>query len=136
MVEHIEPREPPSTAELEDALVELVDVLVAYRVAAMERKPGPPREIREIDLSPAALAATPDTVHRERSWATAPVDRAIKAGINEIGQILFDRLGSLDALRDVLERVAERGPKREDMRVSILDSAFNGVGNQERFWIS
>jgi len=55
--------------------------------------------------------------------------------MTEIGQLLFDRAGSINKLGDIAECVANR---RGDWhsRISPIDSALNGVGDGKQVWCS
>jgi hypothetical protein len=126
----IKPLKPPSTKELENALDELVSALVEHRANRKVVRSGWPSRV----TSAADLCATKTQVLRARSIAANPVEYAIKKMMKEVGQLLFDRLGSLDALHKVVDRVADRGDWYR--RIAPIDSAFNGVGKGNKRWCS
>ena len=64
-----------------------------------------------------------------------PIEYALKQVMKEIGQLLFDALGSTNALREVADRICDRDPSKWGRRASPIDSAFNGVGRgKDRWW--
>jgi uncharacterized small protein (DUF1192 family) len=123
---------PPSVDELENACAALVGEITDYRVKReAKHASGQPLEV----ICAAALCRTPYEVVVARSWARRPVDKALKAGIKAVGQLLFDRLGSTDALRDVVERVCDRQRRHEGLALSAVDPALDGVGRDgDRWW--
>lgn len=122
--------EPPSIKELERALDDLVTVLVQHRRSYVPRG----RRSRAPGTTVADLQATDDAVLEAIEIADDAVNYAIKEAMHRVGQLLFDRLGSTDALGEVAERVAERGDWNQ--RICPIASAFNGVGNDDDFWCS
>src|SRR5262245_1711221 len=124
-----EPLKPPTTEELVEALNEMVTELVGYR-----KRQKPRKGLLEM-FSAAEMVATERTVMQARDWARSPVDKALKRGIKEVGQLLFDQLG-FDGLREVVNDVAERDQRWCGMRISIMDSALNGVGKGQMRWVS
>jgi hypothetical protein len=65
-----------------------------------------------------------------------PIGTACRAEIRRIGVELFRLTGSTGAMRKVAERVAERDPSKEGRRASIIDSAWNGIGEGNNRWWS
>jgi hypothetical protein len=130
--------EPPTTARLVDALAELVEELVYYRERRQQQRATSGRSAASIaGISAADLLATPSEIVEARSWAACPVDRALKKGMRKVGQLIFDRVGSIDALGDIVDRISARDPDYyEDERLSILNSALDGVGNDNARWLA
>jgi len=130
---------PPTVAELADALEELLARILAYRADETSLPARRHREHGEGPLrliSSSAFLAGGPKAWTARSIARDPVDWALRQGIRAVGQCLFDRLGDIDALRTVAEGVADRDPDRWYRRISIIDSAFNTVGEGNRRWVS
>jgi hypothetical protein len=126
----VKPLKPPTTEQLVKAFEELVTELVSYRI---RQKPAD----GQLEMySAAEMCATDEKVMQARDWASSPVNKALKHGIHKVGQLLFERLGSLDALRDVVEDVAERDERYYGMRIGIMDSALNMVGEGDKRWVS
>lgn len=122
----------PTANALEQALDQLVTALVAHREARAANW-RPDRDLKVICAS--ALLATPDSILRAQSIAADPVNYALKKMIREVGQLLFDALGSTDALAKAADRVAGHGPGGFGQRIAPIDSAFNGVGKgKDRWW--
>jgi hypothetical protein len=110
--------QPPSIEDLERAFAALVAEIIDYRVKREQKHTaGQPLEV----ICAAALCRTPYDVAVARSWARNPVDKALKAGIKAVGQLLFDRLGSTDALRDVAERACAKQRRHEGLALSAVD---------------
>ena len=64
-----------------------------------------------------------------------PVGAACRQSIRRLGFRLFEVTGSTDGMRDVGERAADQDPQRYGRRVAIVDSAWNGIGNEtDRWW--
>ncbi len=57
-----------------------------------------------------------------------PVPGALKNGMRAIGTALYEETRSTDAMSDVLYRVMEKFPRRDQEVVGILDQAFEGIG--------
>ena len=57
-----------------------------------------------------------------------PVPGALKNGMRAIGTALYEETRSTDAMSDVLYRVMEKFPNRDQEVVGILDQAFEGIG--------
>ena len=57
-----------------------------------------------------------------------PVPGALKNGMRAIGTALYEETRSTDAMSDVLYRVMEKFPSRNQEVVGILDQAFEGIG--------
>ncbi len=57
-----------------------------------------------------------------------PEPGALKDGMRAIGTALFEETRSTDAMSDVLYRVVERFPNRDQEVIRVLDHAFDGIG--------
>jgi hypothetical protein len=57
-----------------------------------------------------------------------PVPAALKSGMRAIGTALYEKTKSTDAMSDVLYRVMERFPSRDQEVIGVLDQAFEGIG--------
>jgi hypothetical protein len=123
----------PSPERLERAFAELIHKLMAYRRRRERRRNSTSQPI--VGITAAALMATPSNILDAVDWAAGPVEKALKEGMHAIGQIIFEQLGSTNALRDVVERICARSRRYESERLGALDSALDGVGNEhDRWW--
>jgi len=57
-----------------------------------------------------------------------PVPGALRDGMRAIGTALYEETRSTDAMSDVLYRVMEKFPSRDQEVIGILDQAFEGIG--------
>ena len=57
-----------------------------------------------------------------------PVPGALRNGMRAIGTALYEETRSTDAMSDVLYRVMEKFPSRDQEVIGILDQAFEGIG--------
>ena len=65
-----------------------------------------------------------------------PVRRGCFLLLRYLGQELFDVVGSTNAMRDVMDRVAAMDKQREAKRVTILDRAWDGTGKSPDIWLT
>ena len=79
------------------------------------------REIR-------VMAATNNIPAITVSVLEHPVPGALRSGMRAIGTALFEETNSTEAMSDVLYRVMENFPNRDQEVIGILDHAFDGVG--------
>lgn len=122
--------EPPPMADIEAAL----DALL--RLAIKDDATHDEAPTATLTATPFRLDRIPTRLEFDaRSLARQPIGTACRQAVRRLGQHLFDRLGSTDALRDVLERVAELTPADYGRRVAIMDHAWDGVGRQGDRWI-
>lgn len=61
-----------------------------------------------------------------------PVPGALRSGMRAIGTALYEKTKSTDAMSDVLYRVIERFPSRDQEVIGVLDQAFEGIGG---WWV-
>ncbi|MHC2086461.1 hypothetical protein [Methylobacterium sp. CM6244] len=76
---------------------------------------------------------------REESEITAlasdPIGAACRQAVRRLGQRLYDMRGSTEAMREVIDRAADHDPAHAGQRASIMDSAWNGIGEgSDRWW--
>lgn len=108
------------------ALDALLRTLIANDLNRRSRPTGSKSPVR-MDMSNYPSAA-------ER-FSADPIGEACREAVRNFGERLFDVLGSTDAMRDVLNRVAEMDPARAGRRASILDHGWDGIGsNADRWW--
>jgi hypothetical protein len=63
-----------------------------------------------------------------------PVRHALRKQLNGLGQRLYNLLGSTKPMPNLAEEIADLTP-RPDHAISIIDSAWNGVGkDNDRWW--
>ena len=77
-----------------------------------------------IEIAP----VTKDIPADARGILQHPVPGALKNGMRAIGTALYEETRSTDAMSDVLYRVMEKFPSRDQEVVGILDQAFEGIG--------
>lgn len=65
-----------------------------------------------------------------------PVRAALRRVMNDLGKELFKLVGSIEVMLAICNEVASRDPKREGRRLSIIDSAWNGIGDDRGRWWS
>ncbi len=53
---------------------------------------------------------------------------ALKSGMRAIGSALYQKTRSIEAMNDVLYRVMEKFPSRDQDVLRVLDHAFDGIG--------
>jgi len=89
---------------------------------------GPSTEVfrrgREIRVMAAANDIPPTTL----GVLEHPVPGALRNGMRAIGTALYEETNSTEAMSDVLYRVMENFPNRDQDVIRILDHAFNGIG--------
>ncbi len=61
-----------------------------------------------------------------------PVPGALRSGMRAIGTALYEKTKSTDAMSDVLYRVSEKFPSRDQEVIGVLDQAFEGIGG---WWV-
>ena len=57
-----------------------------------------------------------------------PVPAALKSGMRAVGTALYQETKSTEAMNDVLYRVLEKFPNRDQEIIRVLDHAFDGIG--------
>jgi len=89
---------------------------------------GPSTEVfhkgREIRVMAAANDIPPTTL----GVLEHPVPGALRNGMRAIGTALYEETRSTDAMSDVLYRVMEKFPSRDQEVIGVLDQAFEGIG--------
>ena len=64
-----------------------------------------------------------------------PVYFACRMAVRRLGERTFTITGSTDGMRDVADRVAGQMPAQFGRRLSVLNSAWDGVGSDsDRWW--
>jgi hypothetical protein len=64
-----------------------------------------------------------------------PVHAALRKVMHDLGKELFKLVGSTDAMLKVCNEVATRTPSHEGRCLSIIDHAWNGIGDDhDRWW--
>ena len=74
------------------------------------------------------IAAAQDLPANALQVLEHPVPGALKNGMREIGTALYRETKSTDAMSDVLYRVIEKFPNRDQEVIDVLDHAFHGIG--------
>ncbi len=57
-----------------------------------------------------------------------PEPSALRNGMRAIGTALYEKTKSTDAMSDVLYRVIDKFPSRDQEVIGVLDQAFEGIG--------
>jgi hypothetical protein len=66
---------------------------------------------------------------RDALLITDPVEAAYRLGIRRVGEMLYARLGSEQAMIPTWQRVARLDRKRAGQRVTIIDQSWDEVGD-------
>ena len=112
------------------ALTQLMTLYLDKRSFEKQRmgEAGPSTEVfrkgREIRVMAAADDIPPTTL----GVLEHPVPGALRNGMRAIGTALYEETNSTEAMSDVLYRVMEKFPSRDQDVIRILDHAFNGIG--------
>lgn len=121
----------PTVGELEAALNVLLEHLIEHRSKDASR---PLTKLAPLET--AQLMSLPDEVFEARYLATDPIETVLKIGITKIGQFLFDLTGSTEAMLDSAERVAGDDKNEFQRKISIVDAAWDGIGNDADRWFA
>lgn len=110
------------------ALDELVSAIIRHDRERSERRISDRIEI-------VSFKALMDTERMNfRSVTTNPVRAALRLGVRKLAQEVYS-IGGMGAVHDAFERVTDMDAANEGRRMSIMDSAFNGVGSgDDRWW--
>jgi hypothetical protein len=65
-----------------------------------------------------------------------PVRKALRWQLKRLGKQLYRALGSTRAMVPICQDVAARDPKRENLRSTIIDKTWDGIGNGSDIWVS
>ena len=120
-----------TVADIEAALDAL---LAAIEADAAREIDGHPVNVDILSL--AEIMRTEPDVFRVAELAENPVGRSCRESIKSLGKALFRVGGSTDAMREVMERVAERSPAKRYRRLNLLDKWWNGIGAGADVWCS
>lgn len=63
-----------------------------------------------------------------------PVKTALRQQLRELGERLFRLTGSVSAMGDVADQVADMEPGSWGYRATIIDKAWDGVGGLHGWW--
>jgi len=80
------------------------------------------------------LINTSEEILRERDIVQSPIIWALKRTLKDVGQMLYDRVGSTDKLLEIAEQIANRDPENYGRRMAPIDSAWDGVGSGHDRW--
>jgi hypothetical protein len=58
-----------------------------------------------------------------------PARAALQRGVRLLGEEIHRLIGSEDAMREALERVAALDPSRATMREVVMDKVWTGIGD-------
>lgn len=120
---------PPTQAEIERAIDEVVSTLVAYRAK-------PPKEARRANeakpgsrsASASQLVSTELDVLAARDLAWKPVEHGLKHSLRDLGKLLHAIVGD-EGMLEAAERVCDLDKKNWARRMSPIDAAWNGIGS-------
>ena len=133
---------PPSLDQLIVAAIKLVDAIQEYRRSNDTRISTVPKKEPEAKgsafgtMSGAELMRTSQAVLHQRDLVAQPIIMSLKRTLKEVGQLLYDRVGSTGELLKIAEQIADRDPDNYGRRMSPIDSAWNGVGADDDRWRS
>ncbi len=125
-------RTNPDVRSAEAALDKLLSAIIAHDAVRDREARGPIKAtpFRFVSLDDAALAqAAFDDLVRD------PIRYSLRQGVKRLGRELH-RLGGLDAMSRAIDRVADMDPRHSGRRISIMDSAWNGIGEGAARWWS
>jgi hypothetical protein len=57
-----------------------------------------------------------------------PIAGALRLAIRELGEHAFENVRTTDGMLSILEAAAARHPEREDLIISAVDHAWDGIG--------
>ena len=67
--------------------------------------------------------------------AARPIDAALRQAIRFVGEFLFAELKSTDAMVKVAERVCARSRDHSGWQLSVVDHAWDGIGEGTDVWL-
>jgi hypothetical protein len=132
----------PTLDQLIVTAIKLVDAITEYRRPNETRVSTIPKREPEARrggfglMSAATLLNTDQEILRQRDIVTNPIVWSLKKTLHEVGQLIYDRVGSVNELLKIAEQIADRDPAHYSRRMSPLDSAWNGVGSGNDRWMS
>ncbi len=117
-------------ATCDRAITELLDAILAHDAARAAAQPqGGPFKIKTFDSSKGL-----DRLEFE-ALTGDPVRYALREGLRRVGAEVYRLGGSTEAMRECLERLCEKDREHGGRRGSILDAAWNGIGEgSDRWW--
>jgi hypothetical protein len=64
-----------------------------------------------------------------------PIRKALRKQLKDLGQRLFDALGTTEGMVEIAEEIADLKPGPWGYRIDIIDKAWDGVGaGGDRWW--
>ena len=114
-------------ALIEDALHELLLARREWEISGLSRsrqKPVTFTPFKFLDLDEMAF----------ESLTADPIRWGLRTCMKRLGEVLFSITGSTEKMQPVLERVASRDPESYGRRASIIDKAWDGIGNDRDRW--
>ena len=111
---------------IESALNRLLEEILANE--ARKRADGP-IEFKLVSFAAIDAAAMPTRAESAISdMAKDPVGAACRLGVRHCGEMLF-QIGGVDLMHEVIDRVADQNPAKFGARGTIMDHAWNGIGD-------
>jgi hypothetical protein len=112
------------------ALTQLMTLYLDKRSFEKQRmgEAGPSTEVFRNGREIRVMAAANDIPSTTLGVLEHPVPGALRNGMRAIGTALYEETNSTEAMSDVLYRVMEKFPSRDQDVIRILDHAFNGIG--------
>jgi hypothetical protein len=122
------------TKDIEKALSILLTRLIAHRKYC-ERQPQPPGRLELIEFDDIKVISPNDSAIDR--IIEDPIEGAYLLAIRKLGERLF-RLGGIDLMQDVAERVSVRSRRHPNYRGSIIDHHWDGVGDARigQMWVA
>ena len=122
--------EPPTLAQIERAIDEVVSTLVAYRDQAPKGAERARRSAERVEsgASIQELLGTERAVLRARDLTYSPVEIGLKHSLKELGKLAFAIVGD-EKMLELAERICDLDPGNWGRRMAPIDSAWDGIGS-------
>ncbi|MBK3397643.1 MULTISPECIES: hypothetical protein [Methylobacterium] len=119
------------------AIDKALDTLLSAIIAHDAKRDAQPSEtpLRANFVSFDDLASFPPRQADLGEMLADPIRYGLRETVIHLGRQIFRLSGSTDAMRDALERVAEMDPRHYGYRATIMDKAWDGIGDdKDRWW--
>jgi hypothetical protein len=134
------PQGPLSKADHLEMLKSAVAANLAARTEHDKRREkaresqGEPFDISLISVGD-LLGADDDWLYLDAVIAD-PVYKALRKQLKDLGQRLFNLLGTTAGMDTIAEEIADLVPEHWSYRVNIIDKAWDGVGQGNDRWVA
>lgn len=120
------------------AIDKALDALLGAIIAHDAKRDAQPSEtpLRANFVSFDDLASIPPRQADLGEMLADPIRYALRESVMRLGREVFRLSGGTDAMRTTLERVAGMNPRQYGHRATIMDKAWDGIGNDADRWCS